>query len=300
MTWCQASPLFNKTCQLSFVKNHFYYLTLKTQHIKALEDILMKSNLHENLILLERALFKSNICTLVQCEVKFFAIREDTKIRIHQELLDLVPEKKQLMSCQAKSSSHISSWHNQLASISGVDTLILKDKMIPISHMENESYVNQELRFLTQEEKLLDVFHLFDKRKLQCLSKAEFLLDKHQTSCFELQTIQLSNDFTLQYQGHIISEKHTTGHVDLIASSWLQEYSFDNLPRSILEDDEDSQSVLHPILDALVINPAGNISVEKVSLLTCGTLIFFLLCCTGCLYKYNKKGFFDVKLRPLL
>ena len=65
--------------ELSFVKNHFYYLTLKTQHIKALEDILMKSDLHENLILLERALFKSNICTLVQCEVKIFAIREAKK-----------------------------------------------------------------------------------------------------------------------------------------------------------------------------------------------------------------------------
>ena len=148
--------------ELSFVKNHFYYLTLKTQHIKALEDILMKSDLHENLILLERALFKSNICTLVQCEVKIFAIREDTKIKIHQELLDLVPEKKQLITCQAKSSSHISSWHNQLASISGVDTLILKDKMIQISHLENESYVNQELRFFTKEEKPDFVFRIAD------------------------------------------------------------------------------------------------------------------------------------------
>jgi hypothetical protein len=192
---------------------------------------------------------------------------------------------KQLITCQAKSGSHISQWHNQLASISGLDTLILKDKMIKISQMENKSYVNENLRLLTQEENLLNVFHLFDQKKLQCLSKAEFILDIHQTTCFELQIIQLSDDFTLQYQGHIISEKYTTAHVDLIASSWLNKYSFDNLPRSILEDDEDNKFVLHPILDSLIISPAGNISVEKVSLLTCGTLLFFLLCCTACLYK---------------
>jgi hypothetical protein len=35
--------------QLEFTKNHFYYVTLKTQHIQALEDILVKSDLHENL-----------------------------------------------------------------------------------------------------------------------------------------------------------------------------------------------------------------------------------------------------------
>ena len=107
-----------------------------------------KSDLHENLILLERALFNSNICNFVQCEVKIFAIREDTKIKIHTELLDLIPSQKQLITCQAKSSTHVSTWHNQLASISGLDTLILKDKMIQISNLQNESYVNRELRFL--------------------------------------------------------------------------------------------------------------------------------------------------------
>ena len=42
--------------ELAFVKNHFYFLTLKTQHVKAIEDILVKSDLHENMRLLERAL----------------------------------------------------------------------------------------------------------------------------------------------------------------------------------------------------------------------------------------------------
>ena len=84
-----------------------------------------------------------------------------------------------------------------------------------------------------------------------------------------------------------MSEKQITAHVDLIASTWMDEYQFDNLPRSILEDDDTSQFILHPILDTLIISPAGNISIEKVSLLTAGTLVFFLLCCSACLYKYK-------------
>ena len=193
----------------------------------------------------------------------------------------------QLITCQAMSSTHISQWHNQLASISGHDTLILKNEMIKISQLDNKSYVNENLRFLNSEEKLLDIFHLFDQKKLQCLLKAEFILANYQTTCFELQVIQLSDDFSIEYQGQVLSEKHITAHVDLIASTWMDEYQFDNLPRSILQDDDTSQFILHPILDTLLISPAGNISIEKVSLLTAGTLVFFLLCCSACLYKYK-------------
>ena len=150
--------------ELQFVKTHFYFLNLKTQHIKGIEDILERSNLHENMVLLERALLKSNTCTLLECETKIFAIREANLIKVHQELLDLIPEKMQLITCQAVSSTHISNWHNQLASTSGPDTLILKHELIKISQLNNKSYVNENLRFLDSEEKLLDNFHMFDQK----------------------------------------------------------------------------------------------------------------------------------------
>ena len=169
------------------------------------------------------------------------------------------------------------------------DTLVLKDKMIHITHLKNESYVNQELRFLSQDEILLGVFHLFDKKKLQCLAKVEFLLNQQQTSCFALQTMQLSGDFQIEHQGNKISEEHTISHINMVASSWMNEYNFDNLPKSILQEGTESQAVFHPILDSLILSPAGQISIEKVSSLTAGTVIFFLLCCAGCLYKF--KGF---------
>ena len=57
---------------IMFVKKHYAFLTLKTQHIDALQDILVKSNLHENLLLMQRGLFKNNICNFLVCEIKIF------------------------------------------------------------------------------------------------------------------------------------------------------------------------------------------------------------------------------------
>jgi hypothetical protein len=124
---------------------------LKEQHIQALQDILIKSNLHENLMLLERALFNNNHCTFLSCETKIYAIRDEDTITVHTEILDLIPKNMMLITCQSKSSTHVSIWHNQLASLNK-DTLILKDVMIPISHLKNESIANKDLRFLKSEE----------------------------------------------------------------------------------------------------------------------------------------------------
>ena len=181
-----------------------------------------------------------------------------------------------LLTCQSKSSTHVSIWHNQLASLNK-DTLILKDVMIPISHLKNESIANKDLRFLKSEEILLGTFHLFDSRKLQCLAKVDFLLNNQQTSCYELQTIQLPQDFILEFQGARISEQHTVSHINLVSNTWMHDYDFDNLPRSILQQDEISQAVIHPVVDTLVLDQAGNISIQKMSLLTTGTVVLFFM-----------------------
>ena len=68
----------------------------------------------------------------------------------------------------------------------------------------------------------------------------------------------------------------------------MNDYDFDNLPRSILQQDESSQAVIHPVIDTLVLDQAGNISIQKISLLTSGTVIFFLVVCGCALYKFDK------------
>jgi hypothetical protein len=255
--------------------------------VQALQDILMKSNIHENLVLLERALFGNNHCTFLSCETKIYAIRNETRIKIHTEILDLAPKTMILITCQAISSTHVSIWHNQLASLNA-DTLILKNVMIPISHLKNQSIVNKDLRFLKSEEILLKTFHLFDSRKIQCLAPVDFLLNSQQTSCYALQTIQLPHSFILEFQGARISELHTVSHISFVSNTWMEEYDFDNMPRSILQQDDITQAVIHPVIDTLVLDQAGNISIQKISLLTSGTVIFFLIVCGCALYKFEK------------
>jgi hypothetical protein len=103
--------------QMEYTQNHFHFINLKEQHVQALSDILIKSNIHENLVLLERALFGNNHCTFLSCETKIYAIRNETKIKIHTEILDLAPKTMMLLTCQAISSTHVSVWHNRLATL---------------------------------------------------------------------------------------------------------------------------------------------------------------------------------------
>jgi hypothetical protein len=236
---------------------------------------------------LERALFGNNHCTFLSCETKIYAIRNETKIKIHTEVLDLEPKTMMLLTCKAISSTHVSVWHNRLATLNG-DTLILENIMIPVSHLTNESIVNENLRFLKSDEILLKTFHLFDSRKIQCLSAVDFLLNSLQTSCFALQTIQLPENFLVEYKGARISKEQMVSHIKFVSNTWLTEYNFDNMPRSILQRDEEEPAVFHPAIDPLILDQAGNISIQKISLLTSGTIIFILFVCICALYKFDK------------
>jgi hypothetical protein len=273
--------------QLEFTYNHFHFISLKEQHVQALSDILIKSDIHENLELLERALFGNNHCTFVSCETKIYAIRNESIIKIHTEVLDLEPKTMMLLTCKAVSSTHVSVWHNKLASLNG-DTLILENSMIPISHLSNETIVNKNLRFLKPEEILLKTFHLYGSEKIQCLSAADFLLNSLKTSCFALQTIQLPENFLVEYKGARISKEQMVSHIKFVSNTWLSEYNFDNMPRTILQSEDEMPAVFHPVIDPIILDQAGNISVQKISLLTSGSIIFILLVCIAALYKCDK------------
>ena len=123
---------------------------------------------------------------------------------------------------------------------------------------------------------------------LQCLDKVDFILDGHPTTCYALQAIELSPKFQLEYLGQKLSKEHTTAHTNMVQSTWQNEYSFDNLPKSILEEDDQVQSVVHPVLDAILLTPAGQVSVEKISILSFSTVLFISVCCGACLYKSQR------------
>ena len=264
--------------------NHFQFITMKQQHVQALSDILVKSNIHENLQLLERALFGNNHCTFQSCEIKIYAIRNESLITVHTEVLDLQPKTMMLVTCKAVSATHVSEMHNKLATLNG-ETLILEHSVIPVINLSNETIVNKHLRFLKSEEILLDNFHLYGNDNIQCLDKADFLLNSIKTSCFALQSIKLPDNFIVEYKGAKISKQHLISHVKFVANSWLANYDFDNMPRTILESEEEIPAIFHPIVDPIILDQAGNISIQKVSLLTTGTFIVILLVCSAALYK---------------
>merc|ERR1712074_67337 len=271
--------------ELRHMRKFFSFLTLKQQHLDALVNILETSDLQKNLLLLQRALLKNNICDLSSCETFINSHREGSVITIYQEMLTLFPRDQWLISCKLKSSSHVSTWHNTLAARSGADSLILNNQIIRTSDLKNETIVNQELRFLTEDEKLLGVFHIFGQNMLQCLNKIQFDLNGDSTNCDSLQTIPLPPDFSIDYQGKTIYKRHTAAHLDKIADNWLGDFNFDNLPKTVLDEIDQELSIYHPIIDNLILDEAGQVSVEKVSALTGGTMVIIFLFIAICLWK---------------
>ena len=77
--------------ELRHMRKFFSFLTLKQQHLDALVNILETSDLQKNLVLLQRALLKNNICDLSSCETFINSHREESFITIYQEMLTLFP-----------------------------------------------------------------------------------------------------------------------------------------------------------------------------------------------------------------
>ena len=67
------------------------FMVLKLQHFTALSTILHTSHFHENIILLERALFKNNVCSFTSCETRIFSTQVGPIITTHRELLAKLP-----------------------------------------------------------------------------------------------------------------------------------------------------------------------------------------------------------------
>ena len=159
------------------------FMVLKLQHFTALSTILHTSHFHENIILLERALFKNNICSFASCETRIFSTREGPIITIHRELLSLRPSQQVLLTCQATSRTHVQAYHNQIGRQPDKNTVLLDTNIIQIGDLRNKSVMEEKLRFLLESEKQLEVFHIFNKNHLQCLERVNFILNGAATTC---------------------------------------------------------------------------------------------------------------------
>ena len=145
--------------------------------------------------------------------------------------------------------------------------------------------MERELRFLNDKERLLDVFHIYADKNLQCLKPVTFMLNRTPTSCSYLQTLKLPENFQLEFEGKFLTETHLQDQITHLASSWMGDFKFSNLPRSYLAPIQEKQSIFHPVVDTLILDDAGEISISKVGGVS-GLVCFIIFCsCAICLWK---------------
>ena len=93
----------------------FDYLLTKMQHENALHRLLTESKFLDNLALLQRGLFGSNLCSLVLCESGISIETSKSKVLVHREILELHPIQLYLITCQAPFIGMLPKIHNTLA-----------------------------------------------------------------------------------------------------------------------------------------------------------------------------------------
>ena len=218
--------------------------------------------------LITRSIFHRNICNIKICETGIFSSKEQnsfqkgTLITVHREILELHPNEDFLLQCQAISSTHISIFHNVIGQRVSPGTLIINNQIIEERSLQNKSFVNQNLRQIRHEEIHLNNFIVFGN-KVQCLQAGKLNLNGIETSCKSLQIFELQNDFMIMSGGKKMSNYHIKSSKSQ-RLNWGQDYEFSNLPITYLKEIDEDTSILGPILDELLLTPAGEVDVAKV------------------------------------
>ena len=264
---------------------HLNFLLIKTQQIAALGDILHHSLIHEQLEILERALFRKNICNFSFCEISITAEVNDGIVIIHRQMLILAASNLLHVTCEAVSRTQVPALHGVFATETLDNKLIHAGTIYSHSDLRNSTLVNQKLRLLKEDELLLSVFHTFSKYQLQCLQALEFTLNGQKIVCTELQKFQLEKNFTLTYENEILSAKVLISHTKKLSKTWLDQYTFGNLPASFLPLETPEENFLPNAIHKVVFTEAGSVNVQTVSLFTSGTILFLLCSCAACCFK---------------
>ena len=205
-------------------------------------------------------------------------------------MLSLIPSKPLLLSCKAASQSHVSLLHNTVGTKAGEDSLVLKDQIFHISSLKNASIVNKDLRIIQEDEKHLGIF-LFYNHSIQCLEGVKFSLNNVPTTCATLQVVPLPASFRITYNGKYMNEFFLKSDVHRNRQDCSKDFAFSNLPRTMLEEEENTDSILTPLLDNMILSPARQLSPLKISGRFVLFLIIFAISCACCCWK--SKGFRD-------
>ena len=279
------------------------YLLNRIQHEIALHRILQESKLISNLHLLTRALFGSNECHLRACESSISPEQiEMDKVRIHREIVQLLPVEVALVSCMATVSVSVPLLHDQLADITGNGRFLIESKLYTKESLQNTSVVNAELYPLPPEAILLGLFHHYSNNSqlyVQCLKKGKFQLNEEQNMCSPLKFFPLHENFVLEANGGILRSQMLIQKSNQVKTAWMQEFSFSNIPLRDLPEIPQF-TFLHPTVEKFFVTPAGELHVENTSYVVITVVACFCIimaCC--CAKNIAFRTFFITKFNDL-
>ena len=252
--------------RLQNIKTH--YLLSRIQHEIALHRLLQESRLVANLHLLTRALFGSNECHLQACETSISPEQyEKDKVRVHREIVQLLPVEVALVSCLATLAESVPLLHNQMADITLNGKFLINNKLFSKESLQNASIVNVELYPLPPESILLDLFHHYsnDSRLfVQCLKQGNFNLNGEQNICAPLKFFPLNEDFVLEANGAVLRSQMLVQKSNQIKTAWMEKFTFSNIDKSPLPEIPQF-TFLHPSIEKFFITPTGELHIHNTS-----------------------------------
>ena len=119
------------------------------------------------------------------------------------------------------------------------------------------------------------------------MEELNFKLNGKLIHCKLLEVLNLHHDFKLDYNNQVLTKQSLLSKSQTLASSWMQDFALDNLPATHLDEDTPDQAIFHPIIDSILLTPAGTYNSTNITLISGSTIFLIAICCLGCCYKFK-------------
>ena len=205
---------------------------------------------------------------------------------------------KYLVSCMAVSTSTVPQLHNQLAERTQSGDFLIGTQLYTPELLSNASVVNEQARLLTISEKLLGSFHHYQSEginMIQCLESLQFTLNGRELECKPLTIYTLPEEFILQANGEELRSQKLVEARQRVAVGWIREYEFSNIDL-LPEDKEPRLTILHPSIERFFYDEAGQLNIEKASLMGTGMFLLLITIIILCCWKVTcfREGVFSI------
>ena len=264
------------------------YVLNRLQHEGTLNRLLAESKMLENIKLLGRALFGANECHLSLCESSISPeILPNDIVKIHREIVNLVPTTMAAISCLATRSGAVSFLHNQLGDITTQSKVLVDKQLFSSMELLNTTVVNEKLHPIPKQDISLDMFHHYQKKNqiyLQCLVEGDYRLNNEPAHCSPMKCFKLEENHVVEANGQTLRSHMLVQKSHHVKTQWLNDFTFSNVDKLDIPPPEQF-TFLHPSIESIFLTPAGEIHIEHTSYFF---TIFFIIVFLGvsfCCYK---------------